>query len=62
MPVDELKSRLGDPSLDIIDVRADGDWEASSSKIKGATREASKRVSDWASNYSMDKTIVLYCA
>lgn len=62
MPVDELKSRMGDPSLNVIDVRSDGDWEASSSKIKGAIREASKKVSDWATNYSKDKTIVLYCA
>ena len=61
MQVDELNARLGDPSLVVIDVRAAGDWEGSSTKIKGAIREAGKSVSDWASNYSEDKTIVLYC-
>ena len=62
MQVDELKARLGDPTLVLIDVRAAGDWEASSTKIKGAIRETSKSVSDWASNYAKDRTIVLYCA
>jgi predicted sulfurtransferase len=61
MQVDELNARLGDPSLVVIDVRQAGDWEASAVKIKGAIREEYKRVSDWASNYSKDKTIVLYC-
>ena len=62
MQVDELNARLGDPVLVVIDVRAAGDWEGSSTKIKGAIREASKSVSDWAPNHPKDKTIVLYCA
>lgn len=62
MELDELKARLGDPTLVILDVRQIGDWNASSTKIKGAIREESTSVSDWASNYSKDKTIVLYCA
>jgi hypothetical protein len=62
MQVDELQSRLGDPTLVVIDVRAAGDWDASTVKIKGANREVSKGVSNWASHYPMDKTIVLYCA
>ena len=62
MSVDELNARLGDPALIAIDVRQAGDWEASPVKIKGAIREEYKDVSDWASNYSKDKTIVLYCA
>ena len=61
MQVDELNARLGDSSLVVIDVRTAGDWEGSSTKIKGAIREEGKSVSDWASNYSKDKTIVLYC-
>ena len=61
MQVDELNARLVDPSLVVIDVRAAGDWGGSSTKIKGAIREESKSISDWASNYSKDKTIVLYC-
>lgn len=62
MQVDELKARLDDPTLVIVDVRQTGDWNASSTKIKGAIREESASVSDWASNYSRGKTIVLYCA
>jgi predicted sulfurtransferase len=62
MQTDELKSHLADPALVVIDVRAAGDWEASPAKIKGAIRETSKSVSDWASNYAKDRTIVLYCA
>lgn len=61
MQVDELNARLGDRSLTIIDVRTAGDWEGSPSRIKGAIREASKDVSEWASNYAKDRTIVLYC-
>ncbi len=62
MSADELKGRLGDPALVVIDVRQAADWEASPAKIKGAMREDYKDVSGWASNYSKDKTIVLYCA
>jgi hypothetical protein len=59
--VDELNARLGDPLLVVIDVRAAGDWDGSNAKIRGAIREKGKGVSDWAPNYSTDKTIVLYC-
>ena len=62
MPVDELKSRLKDPSLVLIDVRASEDWDASSTKISGAIREIMKEAGEWAPKYDKDKTIVLYCA
>ena len=62
MPIGELNARLGDPALVVIDVRQAADWEASPVKIKGAIREDFRNVSDWASNYPKDKTIVLYCA
>ncbi len=61
MGVDELKARLGEPGLVVIDVRASGDWESGSLKIKGAIREDSKKVSSWSSNYFKDKPIILYC-
>jgi hypothetical protein len=61
MSVEELKSRLGDPSLAVIDVRQPGDWEKSSIKITGAVREDPGNVSAWASGYPKDKTIILYC-
>jgi hypothetical protein len=62
MTIDELKSRLSDASLVIIDVRAIGDWNGSSIKIKGARREVYADAEKWASKYDNDKTIVLYCA
>ena len=62
MPVDELKSRLSDPSLILVDVRAPGDWSTSSTKIKGAFREALDKIEEWAPRYDKDKSIVLYCA
>ena len=62
MTIDELNSRLGDPSLVIIDVRASGDWIESSVKIKGAVREVYANAAKWASKYDKDKAIVLYCA
>jgi len=60
--IDALKSRLGDPSLVIIDVRSSGDWNASSIKISGAIREIAANAKKWASKYDKGKTIVLYCA
>jgi len=60
--VDDLKARLDDPTLVLIDVRAAGDWEGSTAKIKGALREDGDKVAQWASKYPKDKTIVLYCA
>jgi hypothetical protein len=62
MTIDELKSRLTDSSLTVIDVRQPNDWNGSSVKIKGAVREDPSKVSDWASKYSKDKTLVFYCA
>jgi predicted sulfurtransferase len=62
MSVDQLKSRLNDPSLILIDVRSPGDWNTSLIKIKGAFREVPDKENEWALKYDKDKTIVLYCA
>lgn len=62
MQADELKSRLNDPALIIIDVRAYDDWKESLAQIKGAVREIGGDESGWAHKYSKNKTIVLYCA
>ncbi len=62
MSVDELKSRLGDPALMIIDIRSPGDWNSSSTKIKGAVRESLDKIEEWAPRYDKDKNIVLLCA
>ncbi len=62
MSKEELKSRLGDKDIVIIDVRTRHDWEKSDSKIRGAIREDPEEAASWAKKYSKEKTIVLYCA
>ncbi len=62
MSKEELQAMLGNPELIIIDVRADGDWTASDSKIKGALREDPGKVETWIDKYPKDKTLVFYCA
>jgi hypothetical protein len=60
--IDELKAHLDDASVIIIDVRAAGDWDESSIKIKGAVRQVSADAEKWAPQYDKQKTVVLYCA
>ena len=62
MTKDELKARLDDPSILVIDVRVPSSWGKSASKIKGAIRENPEDVLTWSQEYSKDKTIVLYCS
>ncbi len=62
MTVDELNSRLDDPTLVIIDVRSPGDWNPSSTKIKGAIREVLEKAEEWAPRYGKEKKFVFYCS
>ncbi len=62
MTIGELKARLGNPDLLIIDVRYGNDWTDSDLKIKGAIREDPKAFDSWANKYPKDKTLVFYCA
>ena len=62
MTIEELKGRLGNPDLVIVDVRRDGDWKSSNVKIKGAVREDQDKVDAWMNKYPKDKTLVFYCA
>ena len=59
---EELKSMLENPDLVVIDIRREGHWTSSDSKIKGAVREDPGKVESWADKYEKDKTYVLYCA
>ncbi len=61
MPKDELKAMLGSPDLVTIDVRLEGDWNKSDSKIKSAVRENPDHIESWADKYPKDKILVLYC-
>jgi len=62
MSKEELKRRLGDKDIVIIDVRTGYDWDKSDSKIKGAVREDPHDAASWAKKYNKEKTIVLYCS
>ena len=62
MEMDELKAKLGNPEVVIIDVRSYTDWLLSSDKIKGAVRENYRDFEGWNTKYQKDKAIGLYCA
>jgi len=59
---DDLKSKLGDPDVVIIDVRSYTDWLLGGDKVKGAVRENYRDFDGWQAKYPKDKTLVLYCA
>ena len=62
MTKEELKTKLDDPALVILDVRAGKDWKSSEFKIKGAAHVEPKAYADWVGSYPKTKTYVLYCA
>jgi len=62
MTKDDLKGRLGNPDVIIVDVRTGKDWKGSQLRIKGANREDPKQFKSWADKYPKDKILVLYCA
>jgi hypothetical protein len=62
MTKEQLKAQLDNPDFVVVDVRADHDWQDSSSKIKGAIREDPSKLNSWSQKYPENKTIVLYCA
>ncbi len=62
MSQDELKSKLDDASVVVVDVRTGSDWRASESKIKGAVRVEKADVPGLADKYEKDQTLVFYCA
>ena len=59
---EELKQRLGNPEIVIVDVRSGSDWKGSERKIAGAVREEPNDVGGWEKRYAKDKPMVLYCA
>lgn len=60
--IDELKGRLDDPGIIVLDVRVEKDWQASEVKIRGAIRKNPKEVADWSGELDKTKAYVLYCA
>ncbi len=61
MTKEQLKARLGDAALTIVDVRIPKDYDNSVRKIRGAVRENPMDVNFW-SPYPKDREIVMYCA
>ncbi len=62
MSIEDLKAKLGDPDVVVLDVRSEADWNASKSKIQGALRQLPSNTKAWAEKHDKDKTLVLYCA
>jgi rhodanese-related sulfurtransferase len=60
--VDELKARLDEPDLIILDVRQEQDWASSDFKIRYAIYADPKSYDEWGAAYPKDQPIVLYCA
>jgi len=58
---EELKQKLGDPAVSIIDVRYSTNWKKSDRLIVGAVREEPMEVGTWIHKYPKDQMIVLYC-
>jgi len=62
MTIEELRNRLDDPDLIVLDVRSDKAFSGATARIKGAIREDPNQVLAWYKRYPRDKTIVAYCA
>ena len=58
--IEELKAKLGEPSVFILDVRLPKDIAASRFKVKGAIWVSSKKIDQWVHSFSKDATYVLY--
>ena len=62
MSKEELRAKLGDPSLVIVDVRAGAHWNAEERKIEGSVRVDPSLADSLMDKYSSDTTFVFYCA
>ena len=58
MEKEDLRSRLDDPGIMIIDVRRKKEKE----KIKNAVLEDPEKTDSWMNEYPKDKTLLLYCS
>jgi rhodanese-related sulfurtransferase len=57
----ELKSKLGDKNVSIIDVRRKEDYAADSSVIPGSTWFDPTNIDNWCTTLPTDKEVILYC-
>jgi hypothetical protein len=58
--IEDLKAKLADPSVVILDVRIPKHIDASRFKIKGAVWVNPKEIDQWVQSFSKDATYVLY--
>ena len=58
--IEELKVKLGGPSLVVLDVRIPKHFESSQFKIRGAIWVNPKKIDQWVQSFSKDATYVLY--
>ena len=58
---EDLRARLGDASVVVIDVRVPHAWAEGSTKIIGAVREDPTDLKSWMGKYPKGKTYVFYC-
>jgi hypothetical protein len=58
---DQLKTKLGQSSVFILDARVVPDWRKSDLKIAGAVREDPMEIGSWTHRYPKNRTLVLYC-
>ncbi len=58
---EELKAKLNEPAITVIDVRYGPNWKKSGQKIAKAVREDPNEIGSWVGKYGKDRTLVFYC-
>ena len=58
--IEELKDKLGEPSVVILDVRIPKHIDASRFKVKGAIWVNPNEIDQWVHSFPKDSTYVLY--
>ena len=59
---EDLRAKLEDPQVVVLDVRQEKDLKESDEKIQGARREDPNHVEKWMEQYPRGKTYALYCS
>ncbi len=59
---EELRAKLEDPKVEVMDVRQPKDLDQSDQKIQGARFRNPNETEKWMGQLGRDKTYVLYCA
>lgn len=57
----ELKTRLSDGDVVVVDVRRDADYDADPHALPGAVRGRPEEVAQWSASLPPDQEVVVYC-